>query len=67
MCVAVAQALCVNPAIVALGSAARINEACADLQQAKAAPKKQAAEQGTRDSMPKVTHQRLRFRLLNTW
>ena len=38
------QALCINPAVAALGSAARINEACTDLQRAKTALKKQATE-----------------------
>lgn len=45
------QALCINDAVLRLGSAPRINERCMDLQKAK--PKKQAVAQagdGTRVS-----------------
>ena len=56
-CAAVAQALCINPAVTALSTASRINEACADLQQAKAAPKKKAAEAEVTDGKPKVTNE----------
>ena len=48
------QALCVNPAVAALSSAARINQACTDLQRAKAAPKKQAAEASNASGQTKV-------------
>ena len=50
------QALCVNPAVAALSSAARVNEACTDMQRAKGAPKKQAAEDSTTASrQPKAS------------
>ena len=50
------QALCINPAVTALASAARINEACADMQQAKAAPKKQATAPDAGGGAPQVLH-----------